>query len=248
MREKKQTDIKELAPEVRTWVFDLDNTLYRVPPPNVCRARQADARLRVGVSRRRTGTRPMPSRREYFRKFGLTLRGLMIEHGLDPRVYETHMGGGLDYSDLKPDPRLRDAIAALDGRKVIYTNAFASHARLVLDLIALSEHFGRGLRHRGRRLPAQACDRELPRSVRPVRDRCREGGDGRRHSLQPRACGRDGHDHGLGAYRRRLGPRTRRRDRISIIRLTISRAGSRTSRRHVDSSGPAVIFCLPALL
>ena len=140
MREKKQTDIKELAPEVRTWVFDLDNTLYRVPPPMYA---ELDRRMRdfvsefLGVDR----DAAYAIQKEYFRKFGLTLRGLMIEHGLDPRVYETHMGGGLDYSDLKPDPRLRDAIAALDGRKVIYTNAFASHARLVLDLIALSEHF-----------------------------------------------------------------------------------------------------------
>ena len=126
--------------EVETWVFDLDNTLYRVPPPMYA---ELDRRMRdfvsdfLGVDR----DAAYAIQKDYFRKYGLTLRGLMIDHGLDPRVYETYMGGGLDYSGLKPDSRLRDAIAALDGRKVIYTNAFASHARLVLDIIALSEHF-----------------------------------------------------------------------------------------------------------
>lgn len=126
--------------EVETWVFDLDNTLYRVPPPMYA---ELDRRMRdfvsdfLGVDT----DAAYAIQKDYFRKYGLTLRGLMIDHGLDPRVYETHMGGGLDYSGLKPDARLRDAIAALDGRKVIYTNAFASHARLVLEIIALSEYF-----------------------------------------------------------------------------------------------------------
>lgn len=140
MSEKKRPSISELAPQVRTWVFDLDNTLYRVPPPMHA---ELDARMRRFVSEF-LGVDPETAyaiQKDYFRRYGLTLRGLMVNHGLDPRVYESHMGGGLDYSGLKPDRRLRDAIAALEGRKVIYTNAFASHARLVLDLLALGEHF-----------------------------------------------------------------------------------------------------------
>ena len=126
--------------EVETWVFDLDNTLYRVPPPMHA---ELDRRMRgfvaqfLGVD----GEAAYAIQKDYFRRYGLTLRGLMVNHGLDPRVYESHMGGGLDYSALKPDSRLQDAIAALEGRKVIYTNAFASHARLVLDLLALGDHF-----------------------------------------------------------------------------------------------------------
>ena len=126
--------------EVETWVFDLDNTLYRVPPPMYA---ELDRRMRDFVSEFLgvDGDAAYAIQKEYFRKFGLTLRGLMVDHGLDPRVYETRMGGGLDYSGLKPDRRLQDAIAALDGRKVIYTNAFASHARLVLDILSLSDQF-----------------------------------------------------------------------------------------------------------
>ena len=140
MREKKRPDIKELAPKVRTWVFDLDNTLYRVPPPMYA---ELDRRMRGFVSEFLgiDSEAAYAIQKDYFRRYGLTLRGLMVNHGLDPRVYESHMGGGLDYSGLKPDRRLQDAIAALGGRKVIYTNAFASHARLVLDLLALSGHF-----------------------------------------------------------------------------------------------------------
>ena len=125
---------------IETWVFDLDNTLYRVPPPMHA---EIDRRMRSFVSEFLgvDGEAAHAIQKDYFRRYGLTLRGLMVNHGLDPRVYERHMGGGLDYSALKPDRRLQDAIAALDGRKVIYTNAFASHARLVLDLLALGELF-----------------------------------------------------------------------------------------------------------
>ena len=190
--------------EVETWVFDLDNTLYRVPPPMYA---ELDRRMRdfvsdfLGVDR----DAAYAIQKDYFRKYGLTLRGLMIDHGLDPRVYETHMGGGLDYSGLKPDSRLRDAIAALDGRKVIYTNAFASHARLVLDIIALSEHFD-GV------YDIEAAGYRPKPAIESYRDLCDrygidapQGGDGRRHPAQSRARGRDGDDHRLGAHWRRMG-------------------------------------------
>lgn len=139
MEQDRQTEIPNLG-NVETWVFDLDNTLYRVPPPMYA---ELDRRMRgfvsdfLGID----SDAAYAIQKDYFRKYGLTLRGLMVNHGLDPKVYESHMGGELDYSALRPDPRLLDAIAALEGRKVIYTNAFASHARLVLDLLALDPHF-----------------------------------------------------------------------------------------------------------
>ena len=139
MAQDQQAAAPDIA-DVETWVFDLDNTLYRVPPPM---SAEIDRRMRSFVSEFLgvDSEAAYAIQKDYFRTYGLTLRGLMVNHGLDPRTYERHMGGGLDYSALKPDRRLRDAIAALGGRKVVYTNAFASHARLVLDLLDLGEHF-----------------------------------------------------------------------------------------------------------
>ncbi len=138
MSQNQETEMRSVD-GIETWVFDLDNTLYRVPPPMYS---ELDRRMRsfvsdfLGVDT----DEAYEIQKDYFRKYGLTLRGLMLNHGLDPRTYESYMGA-LDYSGIRSDSRMRDAIAALDGRKVIYTNAFASHARLVLDLLALSDHF-----------------------------------------------------------------------------------------------------------
>ena len=138
--ERRQPSADRNPGDIETWVFDLDNTLYRVPPPMYA---EIDRRMRSFVSELLgvDADAAYAIQKDYFRRYGLTLRGLMVNHDLDPRVYESHMGDGLDYSALKPDRRMTDAIAALGGRKVIYTNAFASHARLVLDLLALSDQF-----------------------------------------------------------------------------------------------------------
>jgi putative hydrolase of the HAD superfamily len=78
--------------------------------------------------------------KSYFREFGLTLRGLMVRHGLDPEVYRSHMAA-LDLSHIRPDEALAEAVAALEGRKIIFTNAFACHAEAVLEMIAMADHF-----------------------------------------------------------------------------------------------------------
>ncbi len=69
---------------IDTWVFDLDNTLY----PASCRLfDQIDVRMGEFVSQpARKSTMPKPSsmQKELFYKYGTTLRGLMVEHGVEP--------------------------------------------------------------------------------------------------------------------------------------------------------------------
>ncbi len=121
------------------WVFDLDNTLYDVPP---LMHAEIDRRMGAFVADF-LGVDAAEARRiqkSYFRQFGLTLRGLMVNHGLDPADYERQMAG-LDITEIRPTEGLCDALAAIDGRKVIFTNAFASHARAVLDHLSMGEYF-----------------------------------------------------------------------------------------------------------
>lgn len=128
----------ELGP-VETWIFDLDNTLYDVPP---LMHAEIDRRMGAFVADY-LGVDAEEARRiqkSYFREFGLTLRGLMVNHGLDPAEYERQITG-LDIAEIRPMAGLIEALAALDGRKIIFTNAFSSHARAVLDHLAIGEHF-----------------------------------------------------------------------------------------------------------
>ena len=124
---------------VESWVFDLDNTLYRVSP----RLHAAiDQELRgfvaefLGVDE----TEAYAIQKRYFREYGLTLRGLMVNHGLDPNVFFSKMRA-VDLAEIAPDERLVEAIAALPGRKFVYTNASVHHAAAVLGRIGLDSHF-----------------------------------------------------------------------------------------------------------
>jgi len=124
---------------VRTWVFDLDNTLY---PPHMCLFDQIEVRMTayvmdaLGVDRQRADY----LRGHYWRTHGTTLAGLMREHDVDPAPYLTDVHD-IDFTVLSPDPHLRDAIAALPGRKIVYTNGCAPYAQNVLRARGLEELF-----------------------------------------------------------------------------------------------------------
>ncbi len=124
---------------IRTWVFDLDNTLYPVTEKLLA---QIDQHMGSFVANF-LNVDAIEARRiqkTYFRKYGLTLRGLMLHHGLDPVRYYDEMTP-LDLTQVDPHPALADALRGLRGRKVIYTNASAHHAELVLDRLGMVDVF-----------------------------------------------------------------------------------------------------------
>lgn len=132
----------DLAPDfshVTTWVFDLDNTLY---PPHMRLFDQIEVRMTDWVMRALQVDRARADhlRAYYWATYGTTLAGLMREHDVDPGPYlnEVH---DIDFSVLSPDPDLARAIAALPGRKIIYTNACAPYAEKVLAARGLGSLF-----------------------------------------------------------------------------------------------------------
>ena len=124
---------------VRTWVFDLDNTLYPVTEELLA---QIDQHMGSFVANflNVDATEARRVQKTYFRKYGLTLRGLMLHHGLDPVRYFDEMTP-LDLTQVDPHPALADALRGLRGRKVIYTNASAHHAEMVLDRLGMVDVF-----------------------------------------------------------------------------------------------------------
>lgn len=79
-------------------------------------------------------------RDHYWRKYGTTLAGLMVEHGIDPGPYlEAVHDISLDH--LTRDPNLRARISALPGRKVVYTNGPKIHAERVTEARGLAGIF-----------------------------------------------------------------------------------------------------------
>lgn len=115
---------------VETWVFDLDHTLY---PPEMALFDQINVRMTAYVMQALGVDRAEADRLRlsYWREHGTTLAGLMDNHGVDPGPYlhEVHQ---IDFTVLAPDPALAARIAALPGRRIVYTNGTASYAENVL--------------------------------------------------------------------------------------------------------------------
>lgn len=150
--------VKTAFSHVRAWVFDLDNTLY---PPETGLFAQIEPRMTAYVARAAGVDIDEADhlRDLYWRQYGTTLAGLMAEHDVDPGPYldEVHE---IDFSVLDPAPDLARAIAALPGRRIVYTNGCEPYARNVLAARGLNGVFDAvyGVEHAGfRPKPEQAA-------------------------------------------------------------------------------------------
>ncbi len=124
---------------IDTWLFDLDNTLY----PAASRLwEQVDRRINE-MSARVLGL-PLDQARlvqkEYLRKYGTTLRGLMIEHDVDRDEYLDYVHD-LDLTPIAANPRLGAALGRLPGRKIVFTNGTQAHAGRILAKLGIAGRF-----------------------------------------------------------------------------------------------------------
>ena len=124
---------------VETWVFDLDNTLY---PHHLNLWQQVDERIRAYISDflKVPLDEAFRLQKDYYRRYGTSMRGLMTEHGLDPDAYLDFVHR-IDHSPLEPNPALGDALEKLPGRKLILTNGTRKHAEAVMRRLEIDRHF-----------------------------------------------------------------------------------------------------------
>jgi putative hydrolase of the HAD superfamily len=124
---------------VETWVFDLDNTLY---PHHVNLWEQVDIRIRDYIADylKITHEEAFRLQKDYYKRYGTSMRGLMTEHGMKPDDFLDFVHR-VDHSPLEPNPALGLAIERLPGRKLILTNGTRSHADAVLARLQLDRHF-----------------------------------------------------------------------------------------------------------
>jgi putative hydrolase of the HAD superfamily len=131
--------VPEIFDRVETWVFDLDNTLY-----------PAASHVFDQISRRMTAfiadhfdiapDAALARQKDYFRRYGTTMRGLMTEHGMEPGPFLDYVHD-IDVSKVDPNPELVQKLGHLPGRKLIFTNASRIHAERVMERIGITHHF-----------------------------------------------------------------------------------------------------------
>jgi putative hydrolase of the HAD superfamily len=130
---------KRTFAHIETWVFDLDNTLY---PHHVNLWQQVDVRIRDFVAQYLNVSKEeaFKIQKDYYRRYGTTMRGMMTEHGLDADDFLAYVHE-IDHSPLEPNPAMGAAIEKLPGRKLILTNGSRAHAGKVLERLGIGEHF-----------------------------------------------------------------------------------------------------------
>jgi putative hydrolase of the HAD superfamily len=124
---------------VTTWIFDLDNTLY---PHHLNLWQQVDERIRDYIAKFLDITHDEAFRlqKDYYRRYGTSMRGLMTEHGMKPDDFLDFVHE-IDHSPLTPDPALGAALEKLPGRKLILTNGTRKHADAVMKRLDIHGHF-----------------------------------------------------------------------------------------------------------
>lgn len=125
----------------RVWVFDLDNTLHNASPhifPHINRAMTTYMQTHLGLDEAGAGE----LRQHYWKRYGATLIGLMRNHATDPRHFlrATHDFPALDRMIVR-EPGLRSTLAALPGRKLVFSNAPVHYASEVLKLLGIADLF-----------------------------------------------------------------------------------------------------------
>ena len=121
------------------WIFDLDNTIYDIK-----------AGLFVKISERITQyiievlsfTKEEANlvRSNMYKKYGLTLTGLMREYEIDPDEYLDFIHD-VTHPELQYEKQLQLSLNNLSGKKFIYTNASQDHAKKILSAMGIEAEF-----------------------------------------------------------------------------------------------------------
>jgi putative hydrolase of the HAD superfamily len=124
---------------VKTWVFDLDNTLYS---HHLNLWQQVDDRIRAYIADflKVSPDEAFRVQKDYYKRYGTSMRGMMTEHGMNPDDYLAYVHK-IDHSPLTPNPALGAAIEKLPGRKLILTNGTREHADAVMRRLDIHMHF-----------------------------------------------------------------------------------------------------------
>ena len=125
---------------ISTILFDLDDTLY----PRQAGIMDQIRTLMLSYMQERFNLSPKEAdalRQRYFQTYGTTMRGLQINHHIDPDEFLHYVHDIPLDQFLGPNPELDAVLASLPQEKIIFTNASREHAEAVLAVLGIRRHF-----------------------------------------------------------------------------------------------------------
>ena len=123
----------------QNWIFDLDNTLYDI---NLGLFKKISNRITDFIMSKYSLDIDQAKKiqKEYYLKYGLTLRGLIVEKKLEPEEFLDYVHD-VEHPELKKNDQLISKIRILEGKKIIFTNATSKHAKKILKILELEHDF-----------------------------------------------------------------------------------------------------------
>ena len=123
----------------QNWIFDLDNTIYDI---NLGLFKKISNRITDFIMSKYSLDIDQAKKiqKEYYLKYGLTLRGLIVEKKLEPEEFLDYVHD-VEHPELKKNDQLISKIRILEGKKIIFTNATSKHAKKILKILELEDDF-----------------------------------------------------------------------------------------------------------
>ena len=123
----------------QNWIFDLDNTMYDI---NLGLFKKISIRITDFIMSKYSLDIEQAKKiqKEYYLKYGLTLRGLIIEKNLEPEEFLDYVHD-VEHPELKKNDQLISKMRILEGKKIIFTNATSKHAEKILKILELEDVF-----------------------------------------------------------------------------------------------------------
>ena len=123
----------------QNWIFDLDNTMYDI---NLGLFKKISNRITYFIMSKYSLDIDQAKKiqKEYYLKYGLTLRGLIVEKKLEPEEFLDYVHD-VEHPELKKNDQLISKIRILEGKKIIFTNATSKHAKKILKILELEHDF-----------------------------------------------------------------------------------------------------------
>ena len=123
----------------QNWIFDLDNTMYDI---NLGLFKKISYRITDFIMSKYSLDIDQAKKiqKEYYLKYGLTLRGLIVEKKIDPEEFLDYVHD-VEHPELEKNDQLISKIRILEGKKIIFTNATSKHAKKILKILELEHDF-----------------------------------------------------------------------------------------------------------
>ena len=121
------------------WIFDLDNTIYDI---KLGLFKKISKRITEFIINKFDLAEPEAKlmQKNYYLKYGLTLRGLIIEKNIEPDEFLNFVHD-VDHPELMEDLEITNTLKKIIGNKIIFTNASFKHAEKILNALNIREFF-----------------------------------------------------------------------------------------------------------